>query len=120
MQEYREYLNLLLFGVLVIGVGGGLVILSWLVKPLNRREVDLETYECGMPLLDTARHPFDVKFYLVALTFVLFDIEAVFLFPWAIQYKQLALYGLVEMGLFILILAFGWFYIWKKGALEWK
>ncbi|RME86505.1 MAG: NADH-quinone oxidoreductase subunit A [Planctomycetota bacterium] len=97
-----------------------MLFLSWLLNPRKTREIDLDIYECGMPVLDSARHPFSVKFYLVALTFVLFDIEAIFLFPWAVQYKKLALYGLVEMGIFIAILAFGWFYIYKKGALEWK
>jgi NADH-quinone oxidoreductase subunit A len=114
-----------------VSVGSGLLLISWLCNPQNligsllkssrrNRQTDLETYECGMPILDSPRHPFSVKFYLLALAFVLFDIETVFLFPWAVHYKQLALFGLIEMGIFILILAYGWLYIWRKGALEWK
>ena len=119
MSGYESYFHLFIYGFVVVVTGVGMLFLSWLFSPKGR-EIDLDTYECGMPLLDSPRHPFSVKFYLVALTFVLFDIEAVFLFPWAVYYKQLKLYGLIEMGIFILILFFGWFYIYRKGALEWK
>ncbi|RME02630.1 MAG: NADH-quinone oxidoreductase subunit A [Planctomycetota bacterium] len=115
-----SYLSFLLYAGIVVFVGLAIIILHIIFNPGKRREIDLETYECGVPLLDTARHPFNIKFYLVALAFVLFDIEFVFIVPWAILYKELSLYGLITMGIFIGILTFGLVYIWKKGALEWK
>lgn len=77
-------------------------------------------YECGIEPEEDARQRFPVKFYLVALMFIVFDIEVVFLYPWAVIYRQLALFGLIEMGIFILILMVGYVYILKKGALKWE
>jgi NADH-quinone oxidoreductase subunit A len=77
-------------------------------------------YECGMQPVGTARERFSVKFYLVAMLFLLFDIEAVFLFPWAVVYRDLKLFGFFEMLVFIAVVLAGYVYVWKKGALEWE
>ena len=78
-----------------------------------------EAYECGIEATTDTRHRFSVKFYLVAILFIVFDLETVFLFPWAVNYKQLGLFGLVEMVIFVLILLVGYIYIVKKGAIKW-
>jgi NADH-quinone oxidoreductase subunit A len=76
-------------------------------------------YECGLTVTSEAREKFSVKYYLVAVIFLVFDVETVFLMPWAVQMKELAVFGLVEMGLFLFLLLFGYGYIWSKGALTW-
>ncbi|MDG2083637.1 MAG: NADH-quinone oxidoreductase subunit A [Planctomycetota bacterium] len=114
-----DLLSLTIFVILTIFVGVVLLLLSELLGP-RRRDPEKETiYECGVPLLDSAREPFTVKFYLVAILFILFDIETVFLLPYAVVYKKLGIVGLAEMGVFLLILAGGLVYLWKRGALEW-
>ncbi len=80
----------------------------------------LSTYECGQRPFEDARGRFSVKFYLIAILFIIFDIEVVFLYPWAVIYRKLGLFGLIEMGIFLLILLAGYFYILKKGALKWE
>jgi NADH-quinone oxidoreductase subunit A len=82
--------------------------------------VKLSPYECGMPPVGTARDRFSIKFYIIAMLFILFDIEAVFLYPWAVEFRKLGMFGFVEMGVFIAILLVGYIYVWKKGALEWE
>jgi NADH-quinone oxidoreductase subunit A len=77
-------------------------------------------YECGLTVTTEAREKFGVKYYLVAVLFLVFDVEVVFLMPWAIQLRELAIFGLVEMGLFLFLLLFGYGYIWSKGALTWE
>jgi NADH-quinone oxidoreductase subunit A len=89
---------------------------------LGRRINDpakLAPYECGVTPVGTARERFHTRFYLVAMLFIVFDIETVFIYPWAVVYKQLAIFGLIEMGIFIAILLAGLVYVWGKGALEW-
>jgi NADH-quinone oxidoreductase subunit A len=93
---------------------------SQLAQAKNPHASKYTPYECGMPVLGEARIRFDVKFYLYALLFLLFDIESLFLFPWAVAFKQLGLYGLVEALIFIGILAFGLVYAWGKKALSWQ
>lgn len=116
----QNWMPVLLFLVLVTGFGVVSLFMSWLmgVKKPNMRK--LSPYECGVTPIGTAREPFSVKFYLVAMLFLLFDIEAVFLFPWAVVYRQLKLFGFVEMLLFIAAILAGYIYVWKKGALEWE
>lgn len=77
-------------------------------------------YECGMDPIGPARKPFSVKFYIIAMLFIVFDIEAVFLYPWAVIFRELKIFGLVEMAVFIAVLLVGLIYVWKKGALEWE
>lgn len=98
------------------------VVMLWVSKLLHRRVFErnkLMPYECGIDPIGDARERFSVRFYIVAMLFLIFDVETVFLFPWAVIYDQLALFGLVEMVLFIGILVVGYFYAWRKGALEW-
>ncbi|MBI4547185.1 MAG: NADH-quinone oxidoreductase subunit A [Ignavibacteriae bacterium] len=107
--------------MIVLGIGFGVVMSKaseWL-GPKNPTETKLSTYESGMEPVKTARERFSVKFYLVAMLFIIFDIEVVFLYPWAVNLRQLGMFGFVEMLVFIVILMLGFLYIWKKGALEW-
>ena len=97
-----------------------IVILSTIVGDRKPSKIKLMPYECGVDPVGTARGRFSVKFFIIAMLFIIFDIEVVFLYPWAIIFKDLKLFGLVEMGIFILILAFGLIYVWRKGALEWE
>ncbi len=100
------------FGVLTISIG-------ILLRPSRPDPSKLSPYECGCPPVGDAREQFSVRFYIIAMLFVLFDLEAVFMYPWAITFNRLGLYGFIEMLVFIAILLVGYFYAWKKGALEW-
>lgn len=93
--------------------------LSWAVGWRRPSRAKQQAYECGVVPTGDAREPFSVKFYLVAMLFILFDVEAIFLYPWALVYKELRLFGFMEMMLYILILLAGYIYLWKKGALDW-
>ena len=97
----------------------GMAVLSHLVSPLRPTAVKLEPYESGMTPLGDTRERFSVKFYLVALLFIIFDIETIFLIPWGTSFRDLGLFGFVEMLVFIGVLLVGFVYAWKKGALEW-
>jgi len=108
------------YAALVVGLGVVLVNLSRLLGPRRERPEKLDPYECGVPILSDARRRFSVHFYLVAILFILFDIETVFMIPYAVLYKQLGPAGLVEMGVFVAVLAYGLAYLWKRGALEWE
>jgi NADH-quinone oxidoreductase subunit A len=110
----------LIFLILVTGFGVVSLIMSWLLGVRNPSARKLAPYECGVNPIGTARERFSVKFYLVAMLFLLFDIEAVFLFPWAVVYRQLKLFGFAEMLVFIAAILAGYIYVWKKGALEWE
>ena len=90
-----------------------------LIRPSTGGQGKLMPYECGVDPDSDARQRYAIRYYVVAILFVIFDVETIFLFPWAIIYKQLALFGLVEMLVFLAILIVGYFYAWKKGALEW-
>lgn len=91
-----------------------------LIRPTSRDQGGkLEPYECGVEPVRDARQRFSVRFYIVAMLFLIFDVETVFLFPWAVQFRQLALFGFIEMVIFIAILIVGYAYAWKRGALEW-
>ena len=115
----REYVPVLLFLLVAIAFAGGTIGLSSIIVPRRRNSIKNSTYECGVEPVGDARERFSVKFYLVAVLFILFDIEAVFLYPWAVAFRQLGLYGLIEMVLFIVILFVGYVYLLKKRALEW-
>jgi len=116
----REYVPVLLFLLVAIAFAGGTILLSSIIVPQRRNSVKNSAYECGVDPVGSARQRFTIKFYLVAVLFILFDIEAVFLYPWAVAFKQLGMYGLIEMLLFILILLVGYLYLLKKRALEWE
>lgn len=101
-----------LFPALVLGIGR-------LLRPMKPEAPKLSPYECGVdPILD-ARERFSVRYYIIAMLFLIFDVETVFLFPWAVIYDKLALFGLIEMVIFLGLLIVGYYYAWRKGALEW-
>ncbi len=114
-----DYVPILILVGLAALFAGGSVVLSALLGPRRPTSEKLSPYECGVEPVGTARDRFSVKFYLVAMLFIIFDMEIVFLYPWAVVYQQLRVFGLVSMGTFLLILLVGFFYVWKKGGLEW-
>ena len=105
---------------IAVVVATALVALSYLIGKRVKDRVKDSPYECGIAPTGSARERFSVKFYLVAIVFILFDIEAVFLYPWAVVYRELKMFAFVEMLLFIVLILSGFFYIWKKGALDWS
>jgi NADH-quinone oxidoreductase subunit A len=112
---------LILMGVGTV-VGGAILVLSHLLGPKRPNKMKMQVYECGVPPSGDTNHRFSVKFYLVAILFLLFDVEAVFFYPWAVVYKKylgINAFILVEMLFFVAILVVGYAYIYKKGALEW-
>ena len=106
--------------VIAIGVATGMIGLSAVLGRRVRDSVKSTPYESGVTPVGNARERFSVKFYLVAMVFILFDIEAIFLYPWAVVYRQLRLFAFSEMLLFIVLVLCGFFYIWKKGVLNWS
>lgn len=106
--------------LIAIGVAGAMIGFSALLGHRVRDSVKSMPYESGMDPVGNARERFTVKFYLVAMVFILFDIEAIFLYPWAVIYRQLGLFAFFEMLLFIVLVLCGFFYIWKKGVLNWS
>tara|TARA_B100000949_G_scaffold235239_1_gene257249 strand:+ start:149 stop:505 length:357 start_codon:yes stop_codon:yes gene_type:complete len=115
-----EYLPVLLFLLVSIIFSLGALSLSFLVSPKKPNNEKLSPYECGFEPFDDARTKFDIRFYLVALLFIIFDLEVAFLFPWAISLKNIGLFGYTSMMIFLIILTIGFIYEWKKGALEWE
>jgi NADH-quinone oxidoreductase subunit A len=117
-----EYLPVLMFLIVAAGIGVVLLVLGALLGP-KRRGPDAEKlspYECGFEAFEDARMRFDVRYYLIAILFIAFDLEIAFVFPWAVIFRQLGVVGLVEMGIFLGLLVLGYVYVWKKGALEWE
>ncbi len=118
-KYFARYIPLLIqFGV-GLGLAAGMMVLSQLLGRHRYTRAKFQPYECGMAPVGDARERFSVKFYLVAMLFILFDVEAVFLYPWAILLKELKMFGFWEMLVYIGIVLVGFFYIWKKGALDW-
>jgi NADH-quinone oxidoreductase subunit A len=115
----QNYIPAFLF-IAVVGVLIPLtLVIAKLVRPENPHKTKLMPYECGIDPVDTARGRYTVRFYIVAILFVVFDVETIFLFPWAVQFKVLGWFGFIEMMIFLAILVVGYVWIWKKGALEW-
>lgn len=114
-----DYLPIFIFLVMILGMAVTIIVLSTLVARRRPTVQKLMPYECGMDPIGTARRRFSVKFFVIAILFIIFDIEAVFLYPWAVIFKELRLFGLIEMAIFVGILLIGLFYVWRKGALEW-
>jgi NADH-quinone oxidoreductase subunit A len=105
--------------VLAMVIAAALVTLSYVIGRKVKNRVKDMPYECGIAPTGDARHRFSVKFYLVAMLFILFDIEAIFLSPWAVVYKQLKMFAFLEMLVFVILILAGFFFIWKKGVLDW-
>jgi len=114
-----DYLPILILVILAALFAAGSVLLSSLLGPRRPNPEKLSPYECGVEPVGSARERFSVKFYLVAMLFIIFDMEIVFLYPWAVVFQQLRLFGLMAMGSFLLVLLVGYFYVWQKGGLEW-
>jgi len=120
-ESYPEiYFPVLLQVVIAMAIAGGMLGASWLLGRKVRNRVKDLPYECGVTPIGDARERFSVKFYLVGMLFILFDIEAIFLYPWAVVYRELKLFAFFEMLIFIVLILAGFFYIWKKGALDWS
>lgn len=115
----QNYVPIFIFLALVFALIAGTVVIAGLVRPRKPNLVKDLPYECGIEPEDSARKRYTVRFYIVAILFVVFDVETIFLFPWAVQYKLLGLYGFFEMLVFLGILIAGYVWVWKKGALEW-
>jgi NADH-quinone oxidoreductase subunit A len=116
----NQYLPVLVMTVAAIGTAVGMIVLTSVIGPKKEFEDKMEPFECGVSPVASPQARFSVRFYIIAMLFILFDIEAVFLFPWAAVFKELGMFGFVEMMLFITVLVVGLAYIWKKGALEWE
>lgn len=112
-------MTVLLYVLLGILTVAAMLALTVLLGPRRYQKSKFTPYECGVPQLQGSRGRLPVKYYLVAILFVLFDIEVVFMFPWAVIYRELGVYGLIEMVVFVLILGFGLLYAWMRGALRW-
>ena len=116
----EEYLPILLFLIVSLIFSVGALSLSFVLSPKKPNDEKLSPYECGFEPFDDARTIFDIRFYLVALLFIIFDLEVAFLFPWAISLENIGLFGYFSMMIFLIILTIGFIYEWKKGALEWE
>ena len=119
-QALNDYLPVLLLALFAVSFAALNLVVSWAVGKRGSTNPDKESaFECGMLPLQTGRRRFSVKFYVVAMLFILFDVEVVFLFPWAVKYKALGMFGFIEMMIFLGVLVMGWWYVVKKGALDW-
>ncbi len=117
----QSYAPLLLHLLVAMALAGIILLLSTFVGQRRPTRAKMQAYECGVQPAGDAREPFSVKFYLVAMVFILFDVEAIFLYPWAYVYRELqGWFGFAEMLIYILILLVGYIYLWKKGALDWN
>ena len=120
-ETYAEqYFPVLVQALLAMALAAGLLTASYVLGKRVRNRVKDTPYESGMVPTGDARHRLSVKFYLVAMLFILFDIEAIFLYPWVVVYRELKMFAFVEMLVFVALILAGFFYIWKKGALDWS
>ena len=115
-----EYLPTLLFLIVATGIGIALIIVGNVLGPKRPSLEKLSPYECGFSAFEDARMRFDVRYYLIAIQFIIFDLEIIFIVPWTLVFHDLGLRGLATMGLFVGMLFLGFVYVWKKGALEWE
>ena len=116
----QEYFSIIVFLFIAIGLSIGFIFLNFLFSPKKPDPEKLSAYECGFEAFSDSRMEFDVRFYLVAILFIIFDLEIAFLFPWAITLGKIGIFGFWSMMLFLFILAIGFIYEWKKGALDWE
>ena len=121
MEELlREYLPVLVFLGVAVGLGIVLILAAVIIAPSDPDPEKVSAYECGFNAFDEARMKFDVRFYLVAILFIIFDLEVAFLFPWAVAFQDVGELGFWSMMVFLAVLTIGFAYEWKKGALEWE
>jgi NADH-quinone oxidoreductase subunit A len=116
----KDYLSILIFLIVALSLSVGFIVLNFLLSPKNPDPEKLSAYECGFEAFTDSRMEFDVRFYLVAILFIIFDLEIAFLFPWAISLGSIGLLGFISMMIFLSILTVGFIYEWKKGALDWE
>jgi NADH-quinone oxidoreductase subunit A len=115
-----SYIPIFLFVLVATGFAVFTILMSRLVHAGKPNTVRLQAYECGIEAVGDARDRYSIRYYLIAMLFVIFDVETVFMFPWAVSLDRLAIFGLLEMLVFLLILVVGYFYAWRMGALEWQ
>lgn len=115
-----QYFPIVFFILLALIMGGVLIVAGRVIGSHKPDAQKNSPYECGFEAFEDARVKFDVRYYLIAIIFILFDLEIAFLFPWALVFKHLGMYGFIVMAIFLAILIAGFIYIWKKGALEWE
>ncbi|PWE33946.1 NADH-quinone oxidoreductase subunit A [Maritimibacter sp. 55A14] len=121
MEELlREYLPILVFLGVAVGLGLVLILAAVMLAPSDPDPEKVSAYECGFNAFDDARMKFDVRYYLVAILFIIFDLEVAFLFPWSVAFQDVGLLGFWSMMVFLAVLTIGFAYEWKKGALEWE
>lgn len=120
LNPLAQYIPIALMFVMAAGFVGTTMLATHLLGPRRNTKTKLEAFESGIPSIGNARIPFNIKYFLVAILFVLFDVEVIFMYPWAVNFKELGIMGFVEMVLFIITLLVGFFYIIKKGALTWE
>jgi NADH-quinone oxidoreductase subunit A len=118
-QLLQTYLPLVIFVGIAFVITGVLLVVPFVIAPRKPDPEKVSAYECGFDAFDDARMKFDVRFYLVSLLFIIFDLEVAFLFPWAVAFKDVGLFGFWSMMVFLAILTVGYIYEWRKGALEW-
>jgi NADH-quinone oxidoreductase subunit A len=115
-----DYLPVIIFMVIALGLGLVFLISNWILAPSSPDPEKVSAYECGFNAFDDARMKFDVRFYLVSILFIIFDLEVAFLFPWALALDEIGMFGYLSMMGFLGVLTVGFIYEWKKGALEWE
>ena len=115
----QNYVPIFIFLLVAFAIAAGTLVVASIIRPKNPSKTKLMPYECGIDPVDDARKRYTIRFYIVAILFVVFDVETIFLFPWAVQFKALGMFGFLEMLVFLGILIVGYIWIWKKGALEW-
>ena len=120
IEFLKEYFPIILFLIIALGISMAFIILNLILSPSNPDPEKLSVYECGFEPFEDSRMEFDVRFYLVAILFIIFDLEIAFLFPWAISLGHIGIFGFVSMMIFLFILTIGFIYEWKKGALDWE
>ena len=116
----NEYLTIIIFLLVSLGLSSGFILKNFVFSPKKPDPEKLSAYECGFEPFNDSRMEFDVRFYLVAILFIIFDLEIAFLFPWAISLGKIGIFGFISMMIFLFILTVGFIYEWKKGALDWE
>lgn len=119
-SSYYDYLPIVLMFIVAAGFVVTTMVVTHILGPQKKSKIKLDTFECGIESQGNARMPFSIKYFLVAILFVLFDVEVIFMYPWAVNFKDLGLFGFLEMLMFMGFLLLGFFYIVKKGALKWE